>query len=136
MLGQHHQGLAAGDARQPCLLDGVRCELAEHGADGQRLRERLQHDAAPEFFHHDHGVHRTQAHAAVVFGDGEGGQAQFGKLAIGRAIKTTRIHDGRAALEGVGLVHPAGDGVAQRLLVFCEIEIHVSSPRMSDACLT
>ena len=96
------------------------------GHDG--LRQRLQHQATAQLFHGHHGIHKTQAHAVVFGGHQQGGQTQLGQFAVGSAVEATSGGDGAATLEGVALVHPAGDGIAQLLLVVGKIKVHVVSP--------
>jgi hypothetical protein len=86
--------------------------------------------AAAQFFHHHHRLDRAEAHAAMGFGHGQAGQAQFGQFVVDGARGAAGLGQRMAALEGKALVHPAGHGVAQRELVVGEFEVHgVQLPR-------
>ncbi len=122
---QHQQRLATGQARQPLLLHGSGRVRLQHGGGNKGLRQRLQHQAAAQFFLHHHCIHRPQAHAAVGFGHREAAQAEFGQLGPGGAVEAPGGGGGAAALEGVGFVHPAPHRFAQLQLVVGKVEIHV-----------
>ena len=124
LVRQHHQRVAAGDPGQPGGLHLVGRVGIQHGAADQRLGQWLQHDALAQLFHDHHGLHRTHAHAAVFVAHVQAGQAQLGQFAVGRAVEAAGRHDLLAALEVVGLVHPAVHGFTQGLLVVGKIEIH------------
>ena len=124
LVGQHHQRFAAADARQPSRLGGGVGVVGDYRAGNQRLAERFEHDAAPELFHHHHALDRAHAQAAVVFGDVEAAQTEFGQFVPGGAVQATGFFSGAAAVKAIALVHPFAHGVAQLLLVVRKIEIH------------
>jgi hypothetical protein len=121
---QHHQRFARRDLRQPGGLHIGATVGADHAAGDQGLRQRLEHDAAAQLFHHHHALDRAHAQAAVVFADVQARQAQLGQFVVGVAVKAARRDDGAAALEVVALVHPLAHRVAQLFLVVGKIEIH------------
>jgi len=112
----------------PLGLQRVGRIAAEDAAGDQGLRDRLQHDAAAQFLHHHHAFDRAHAHAAMLLGDVQAGQAELGQLFVGAAVETAGLHDGAAPLEVVALVHPAAHGVTQLLLLVGKIEVHLQSP--------
>ena len=66
LVGQHHQRLAAGDARQPAVLAASPAHSRASTPPAISVcAQRLQHDAAAELLHHDHAFDRAHAHAAV-----------------------------------------------------------------------
>ncbi|MPN64328.1 hypothetical protein SDC9_212100 [bioreactor metagenome] len=60
-----------------------------------------------------------------MLGHREGRQAQFGQLVPDLAREAALPGNALAALKGIALVHPAGHGIAQLLLVVGKIEIHI-----------
>jgi len=81
------------------------------------LRQRLQHDAAAQLFHHHHALDRAHAHTALVVGHVQATQAQLGQLGVRLTRKATCLFDCAAALKGVALVHPFAHRVAKLFLV-------------------
>ena len=124
LRGKHHQRFAAGDFRQPGGLDIGGGVAGQHGAGDQGLGQRLEHDAATEFLHHDHAFDRAHAESAVILGNVEAGQAEFGQLAISLARETAGLGDAAAALEVITLGYPFAHCIAQLFLVVAEIKIH------------
>jgi hypothetical protein len=122
--GQAQHRLARGQPGQPGRL---RRQLAEQTPADQRLRQGFEHQAAAQLLHDHHGLHRPQAEAALVLGHGQAREAQLGEFGPGLARKAAAFHDGAAAFKAVALVHPAGHGLAQLLLVVGKIEIHGAS---------
>jgi hypothetical protein len=107
------------------LLDGFVAELAEHGGGHESLGQRLHHQTAAQLLHDHHHIDRALAQAAILLGHGEGRQAQLGQLVPDLAREAALFGNALAALEGIALVHPAGHGIAQLLLVVGKIEIHI-----------
>ena len=124
LVGQHHQGFAAGNAGQPGFGFGT-AVTRHHGTGNQSLGQGFEHHAPAQFFHDHHGLDRPHAHAAVAFGHEQGGQAEFGQFVVHITGKTTGFDNALAALEGVAFFHPLAGGVAQLLLVFAEVKIHL-----------
>src|SRR5262249_44880745 len=84
----------------------------------QRLAERL---------HHDHGLDRAGAEAAVVFGEGKTEQALLGELAPHRlAPAALLLHVLLALLELVSIGQQPVDALLEKALLLGQIEIHVS----------
>ncbi len=66
--------------------------------------------------------------------DGQPGQPEPGELAPDLARVPAGLGDRVPALEGEGLVDPARDGLAQRVLFVGEVEVHGQLP--STVCAT
>ena len=101
-------------SQAPCSAAGAAASAV--GADQRTGRVGREHQAAAELFHHHHRLDGAEAHAAMRLGHGEAGEAELGELAVdvaraSRPALTMRV----PALEGVALVDPAGDGVAQHV---------------------
>ena len=127
-MGQHHQCLAAGHARQPGRLQGLWRIAAQHAAGDQAVRQWLQHNPAPEFFHHHHALHRPQAHAVVLGRNVEAAEAEFCQFGVGGTRKAAGARGLAATVKAVALVDPFAHGVTQLVLVFREIKVHGVCP--------
>jgi hypothetical protein len=124
LVGQHHQGLSAGDAGQP--VRAQRCvRRHEHRRRDQRRRGvgRMDQPAA-QFLHHDHRLDGPGLQTAVLVGHGQGAQAEFGQFLPDLARVPARAGRGVAPLEGESPVHPARHRFAQRGLIIGEVEVH------------
>ena len=77
----------------------------------------FEHNAAAQFFHHDHAFNGPHAHAALIFADIQAAQAQLCQLGVGGAVKAARVRNFAAAVKGVGLVDPFANSVAQLFLI-------------------
>jgi hypothetical protein len=130
LVGQYHQGFAAGNFWQPGGLGGGIGIARQHATSDQGLGKRFEHIAAPQLLHHHHAFDRTHAQATIVLGDVQAAQAQFGNFAPGRAVKAASLFAGAAAVEGIALVHPFAHSVAELYLVVrkIEVQIHQSMP--------
>jgi hypothetical protein len=85
----------------------------------QRLAER---------FHHDHGLDRTGAEAAVGLGEGQTQQALLGELAPERfAPAALLLHVLLARIEVVGIRQQPVDAFLEKPLLLGQIKIHVRS---------
>src|SRR5260221_3214026 len=110
------------------LLFGRAAVAQEAAANHDRGQIRLQHQRLAERFHHDHGLDRAGAEAAVVFGKGKAEQALLGELAPdGLAPAALLLHVFLALLELVSVVQEAVDAIFQEPLLLGQIEIHFSS---------
>ena len=100
-------------------------EVDQAAAQDHGRKIRLDHDAAAELGHHQHGVDRGAAEAAMRLVEGHAEQAHLGELRphlVGKSLR--RSDDGLARLEAVILADVFLDAVAQQLLFFAENEIH------------
>jgi hypothetical protein len=113
LMRQHHQRRTVGHARQPRRCQRGVPALQQGRCDQGTLRIGGRHQAAPQFLQHHHGLHRTEAHAALRFGHGQCGQAQFGEFAIYRAGRATGLGQRMPTLEPVLLADPARHRLAQ-----------------------
>ena len=68
----------------------------------------------------------TPRHAAVVLGYAHAGQTQLGQFGHHVPGAATGLGQGMSALEGVAFFHPARHGIAQRVLIVGEVEVHRS----------
>ena len=86
----------------------------------------LQHQPAPERFHHDHGLDRAAAAAALGLGKRQTEQAEFGEGGPQRGTEPVRLaRDGGAVGEVAVMVgNQALDAVLQQALLVGEIEVH------------
>ena len=71
--------------RDPAAATPAAVPAWRHGATGHhpgstRGKIRLQHQAAAEGFHHDHGLDRATTEAAMRLGEWQAEQAEFGIL--------------------------------------------------------
>ena len=116
----------------------VACPVLQQGAaqdDG--LKVGLERQRLAELLHHDHGLDRAAAEAAVGFSKGRAEQAHLGVVApqgFAPALRTRLI--GLASLESVTVLHQPRDIVAQQLLFGAELEVHLSqSPSIALAMM-
>ncbi len=124
---REREGLSSvDDGRDVRGLLRIRATMAQKTAadhDGGEIR--LQHQGLAERFHHDHGLDRAGAEAAVVFGKGKAEQALLGELAPdGLAPAALLLHVFLALLELVSVVQEAVDAIFQEPLLLGQIEIH------------
>ena len=97
----------------------------EAAADHDGGEIRLQHQRLAERFHHDHGLDRAGAEAAIVFGERQAEQALLGELApdapapaaLLRAVFLARV-------EVVGISQQAVDAFLEKPLLLGQIKIH------------
>ena len=123
-MGQHHQGFTTGNVGQPGSFKLSIGVGRQHGTGDQGLRQRLQHNAAPQLFHHHHAFNGAHAQPAVFFGNVKPAQTQLGQLGISPLVKATRVGNGTAAVKAVSLLHPLGHGITQLLLFVGHVKVH------------
>ena len=116
LISQHHDGYAAGHFGQPSRFHVGRGITREHTTGDQRLGQWFADDAAPQLFHHHHAFHRPHAQATIGFGHIQAAQAELGQFAISLGRVAASVGNFSATLEGIGLLHPLGDCVAELLL--------------------
>ena len=136
------KGLAAvddaGNVRR--LLLGRTAAAQEAAADHDGGEIRLQHQRLAQRLHHDHGLDRAGAEAAVVFRERQAEQALLGELAPDRlapAALLRRVF--LARVEVVGVVQQPVDAILEKPLLLGQIKIHVlyfpSTIDMAMSCL-
>jgi hypothetical protein len=136
LLRQHQQGRSIGHLGQPAGLHLGRCRRQQGRGDQCGVGIGGIHQAAAQFLHHHHGLDGAKAHAAVGLGHGQARQAQLGEFAVHGPGGTAGLGQGMSPVEAEALVHPAGDGVAQRQLIVGEFEVHaVQLPRTTCATM-
>ena len=128
----------------------ARCDLADEigplfgtgavpdqrAAEDDGLEIRFERQRLAEFLHHDHGLDRAAAVAAVVLREGRAKQAHLGVLAPQRLAPAARARlITLAGLETVPILHQPHDIVAQHLLLAAELKIHGQSPKMALAMI-
>ncbi len=125
---RERKGLAAvddaGNVRR--LLPGRAAAAQEAAADHHGCQIRLQHQRLAQRLHHDHGLDRAGAEAAVVFGERKPEQALFGELAPEAFAPAALLrHVFLALLELVGAAQEAVDAFLEKPLLLGQIKIHV-----------
>ena len=89
---------------------------------------RLQHQRAAQRLHHDHGLDRAGAKAAIGFRERQPQQALLGELAPdGLAPAALLLHVFLALLEVIRVGQEAVDALLEKPLLLGQIEIHFSS---------
>ena len=130
------------DLRQHIALHRVACAAPQEAAAEHDRREiRLERERTAESLHHDHGLDRTAADAAVLLGEGERGEAEIDVLPPHVAAPAVGLrHVFLARLEFVALRAQPLDRVFQQPLLFGKFEVHsyvrtshVASCRPSEA---
>ena len=116
----------------------VACAVLQQGAaqdDG--LKVGLERQRLAELLHHDHGLDRAAAEAAVSFSKGRAEQAHLGVVAPQGFAPTVRAClIGLASLEPVPVLHQPRDIIAQKLLFGVELKVHVpQSPSIALAMM-
>src|SRR5262249_41358146 len=88
----------------------------------------LQHQRLAERLHHDHGLDRAGAEAAIVFGERQAQQALLGKLAPdGLAPAALLLLVLLPRIEIVGVGQETVDAFLEKALLLGQIKIHVGS---------
>ena len=88
------------------------------------MHQGLQHDAAPQLFHHDHHFDRPHPHAAVFVPEKKGRKPERRKLGVDLLGEAIRPLDLPPPLEAVAAPYPVADGFAQLILFGREIKVH------------
>ena len=135
------KGLAAVDdaGNVRGLLLGRAAAAQEAAADHDGRQIRLQHQRLAHRLHHDHGLDRAGAEAAVVFRERQAEQALLGELAPdGFAPAALLRHVLLARVEIVGVVQQAVDAFLEKPLLLGQIKIHVryflSANQIGSSC--
>ncbi len=80
--------------------------LDERAAEDDGLEIRFERQRLAEFLHHDHGLDRAAAIAAVVFGEGRAKQTHVGVFAPQRLAPAARARlITLAGLKAVSILH-------------------------------
>jgi hypothetical protein len=131
--GEREDALAFDEFGDELFLLRLRAAVAEEAApQHHRAEVGLDHQAAAEFFHDDHGFDRTAAEAAEIFRERCAEQAQ---LSEGRPVlvvpAAVALRDRAAIVERVVVLHELLHAVAQQRLFFGEGKIHCVVPSVS-----
>src|SRR2546421_391459 len=98
----------------------------EAAADHHRRQIRLQHQRLAERLHHDHGLDRAGAKAAIGFRERQAQQALLGELAPdGLAPAALLLLVLLARIEIVGIGQQTVDAFLEKALLLGQIKIHV-----------
>ena len=122
------KGLAAVDdaGNVRGLLLGRAAMAQEAAADHDGREIRLQQQRLAQRLHHDHGLDRAGAEAAVVFRERQAEQALLGELAPDRLAPAALLGAVLLArLEVVGVVQQPVDAFLEKPLLLGQIKIHV-----------
>ena len=122
------EGLAAVDDARDMrgLLLGRTAASQEAAADHHGGQIRLQQQRLAQRLHHDHGLDRAGAEAAVVFRERQAEQPLFGELAPDRLAPAALLRAVfLARIEVVGVVQEPVDAFLEKPLLLGQIKIHV-----------
>jgi hypothetical protein len=125
-MGEDDDGVAAGDLRQPLVLEGGRGRSAYQGRRDHRGGEvGFQQQPAAQGPHHQPGFLRTVTEAAVFLVDVDRQHAEIAqRLPDFTAPAGRGVADRAALFERVVTGHEAPHGVLQRQLFLGEVEVH------------
>ena len=117
---------AVGDRRQHARLLRIAAAETHRGAAQHHGRQiRLQDQRAAERLHHQHDLDRAAAEPAVLLGERQAEQAEFGVLRPQRGAPAARLLEVVLALiERVAVGHQPIDAVLQQALFVGEGEVH------------
>ena len=127
MVGQGHGARdgARGDLRQEALalfggadLPDHRCELGDGGQQGPRR------NGSAQLLHDDGHLHKGEADATVLLGDGQGGPIERDHGAPELLGWLARLHHRTDELHGALLLEERTDRGAQLFLLGRELELH------------
>ena len=116
MVGQHQQGLATGQARQPFGFQVFGREGLQHRSADPSVGQGFEDHATPQLLHRHHALGGPHVHAAISVLHIQATQAQFSHGLVSAGRKTTCRDHAAPFVKAVGLVHPFADCVAQLLL--------------------